>query len=107
MQNISLWPGRRDKNRLSAPLCWPAGNKYRSDWPAYAEMFIGVPIMAGSCRTGLFCPYQLSSAGYCIPRDSQPQEEFMQTAAKADALAFQHFQRGDIIFWKGQWAACG
>jgi len=83
----------------------------RSDWPAYAEMFIGAPYKwGGRSFAGLDCSaliqLSLGSAGYRIPRDSGPQEEFMQTAAKADTHAFQYFKRGDIIFWKGHVGLC-
>ena len=82
-----------------------------TDWPACAEVFIGAPYKwGGRSFAGLDCSaliqLSLGSAGYRIPRDSGPQQEFLKKAAITDAHAFQHFQRGDIIFWKGHVGLC-
>ena len=105
-KNISLWPGRRDKTgHLPRHMLASKQLNTRSDWPAYAEMFIGAPYKWGGAALPDWIVLPLSSYRWGQPaiasRAIAGHKEFMQTAAKADALAFQHFQRGDIIFWKG------
>jgi cell wall-associated NlpC family hydrolase len=79
-------------------------DRREEDFVAVAERFVGTPYLwGGKSSLGVDCSglvqLSLNATGATCPRDSDMQQTALGSAL--DAVEVMHWQRGDLIFWKG------
>ena len=81
-----------------------ASMRWRADFVAVAERFVGTPYLwGGKSSLGIDCSglvqVSLNAAGTGCPRDSDMQRDGL--GRMLDAAEARRLQRGDLIFWNG------